>query len=255
MSSATDSPWWVRYRPSASPRARLFCFPYAGGSAGLFRPWPMKLPPTVEVVGLQLPGRENRLRESPPTDLAGTIEPMTAGLLPLLDRPCCFFGYSLGGLMAFEVARRLRGLNAAGPRRLIVAASEAPQCEHARNPPIHRRSDDEFVAELRRFGGTPEAVFKSSELLQAILPMLRADFQMLETYQYVEESLLDVPIAALGGLTDDEVTPDRLAGWSDQTRGGFTMQFFPGDHFFLKTSLEPLLAAVVREIESATSTN
>lgn len=245
-----DNPWWMRIQAVAEPRARLFCFPFAGGSAGLFRPWIGRLPPTVEMSALQLPGRENRLREPPLRRMTEAVEALTAALLPMLDRPFCFFGYSLGGLAAFETVRRLRRLGAPLPARLLIAAAEAPHCEHARTPPVHRLSDADFVAELRRFKGTPEIVLQTPELLGALVPMLRADFEMLETYVAADEPPPAVPIAAYGGAADDEVPPDKLAAWSEATSGGFSMQFFPGDHFFLKTSLDPLLAAVGRELES-----
>ncbi len=248
-SDRRDNPWWIRFQPIAEPRARLFCFPFAGGSAGLFRTWAGRFP-HVEVHALQLPGRENRLREPPLRRLHEAIEPLTEALAAWLDRPFALFGYSLGGLLAFETLRRLRRTGSPMPARLLIAAAEAPACEHARTPPVHLLSDDDFVAELRRFKGTPEIVLRTPELLQALLPMLRADFEMLETYAVADEPALNVPVTAYGGTVDEEVSPDKLAAWSDATTGSFSMQFFSGDHFFLKTSSESLLAAVAGELES-----
>jgi medium-chain acyl-[acyl-carrier-protein] hydrolase len=228
----------------------LFCFPFAGGSAGAFFNWSKHLPTDLEVRTLQLPGRESRHREAPLRSINVAAAEIVQSLDGILDRPFSFFGYSLGGLLAFETIRRLRAKNMPQPRRLFVAASSAPQCEHAAKPPIHLRSDAEFLDELRKFQGTPEAVLRNPELLNFLLPMLRGDFAMLETYVSRDEPPLSVPIAVYGGIDDPDVPPERLTGWSRQTSGGFTMQFFPGGHFFYKTALEPLLAQVGRELES-----
>jgi medium-chain acyl-[acyl-carrier-protein] hydrolase len=250
MPETVDSVWWVRTGASR-PRRRLFCFPFAGGSAGAFFNWNKHLPADLEVRTLQLPGRENRHRETPLRSIDEAAAEIVGSLAGLLDRPFSFFGYSLGGLLAFETVRRLRAKGLPQPRRLFIAASSAPQCEHAGNPPIHLRSDIEFLDELRKFQGTPEAVLRNPELLNFLLPMLRGDFAMLETYVCRDEPPLSVPIAVYGGIDDPDVPPERLTGWSRQTSAGFTMQFFPGGHFFYKTALEPLLAQVARELESA----
>ena len=250
MSETAESVWWVR-TGAARPRHRLFCFPFAGGSAGAFFNWSKHLPADLELRTLQLPGRESRHRETPLRSIDAAAAEVVGSLAGLMDRPFSFFGYSLGGLVAFETVRLLRAKGLSQPRRLLIAASSAPQCEHAGNPPIHLRSDVEFLDELRKFQGTPEAVMRNPELLNFLLPMLRGDFAMLETYVCRDESPLAVPIAVYGGIDDEEVPPERLTGWSRQTSAGFTMQFFPGGHFFYKTALEPLLAQVGRELESA----
>jgi medium-chain acyl-[acyl-carrier-protein] hydrolase len=250
MSETSENLWWVR-TGAAEPRHRLFCLPFAGGSAGAFFNWSKHLPSDLEVRTLQLPGRENRHREPPLRSIALAVEQIVGSLDGLLERPFSFFGYSLGGLVAFETIRLLRAKGLAQPRRLFIAAASAPQCDHAGNPPIHLRSDAEFLDELRKFEGTPEAVLRNPELLSFLLPMLRGDFAMLETYVCRDEPPLTVPIAVYGGIDDAEVPPEKLTGWSRQTSAGFTMQFFPGGHFFYKTALGPLLAQVAREVESS----
>src|SRR5262245_42942511 len=130
--------WWIRTSPPGDVRTRVFFFPFAGGSAGVFHGWQAKFPPGTATAALQLPGRENRLREPVIHSMAEAVERIVAAIEPLLDVPYCFFGYSLGGLMAFETARALRRRNRPQPLRLFVAATTAPQCDHARNPPVHR---------------------------------------------------------------------------------------------------------------------
>lgn len=167
-----------------------------------------------------------------------------------LDLPYAFFGYSLGSLVAFEATRALRRERLALPKRLFVAASPAPQHDHARNPLVHRLSDVDLISEMRRFGGTPDAVLANRELLNLLLPIIRADFELLETYRCEPEPPLEVPITAFGGIGDVEVAPHQLADWSEQTAAGFNLRFFPGDHFFLKSAQEQLLAAVALELQS-----
>jgi surfactin synthase thioesterase subunit len=228
----------------------MFCFPYAGGGASVFGGWSAQLPETIEVVALQMPGRESRLREPPlraMTDVVGQITPLIA---EHGDVPFVFFGYSLGALIAFETIRALRRAGFAVPRHFFVAASMAPHVKHADKPMIHRLPDERFYEGLRRYEGIPEALLANTEFMALMIPMLRADFEVLETYHFADEPLLNVPISAYGGLSDPEIGPDAIVAWNEQTAASFTVQFFPGDHFFLRTATKPLLAAVARELES-----
>lgn len=243
--------WWGRPKTAAVPQLRLFLFPYAGGGTRVFHGWSDEFPTSFDVRPLHWPGRDLRHREPGLTTMAAAVDQIVDSLRPLIDdRPFAFFGYSLGGLVAFETARRLRALALPQPRRLLVAASPAPHCEHAREPLVHRMTDDELVRELRRFKGTPEIVLQTPELLQLLLPVIRCDFSILETYRCAAEPLLAVPITAYGGLADDEVSPESLAAWSDHTSAGFQMRFFPGDHFFLKPAQAQLVEAIRRELQS-----
>lgn len=244
-----DNPWIVRSAPIPQPRMRLFCFPYAGGGASVFRSWSDALPEHIEICPIQFPGRENRLQEPPFTRLRPLIQTLAQVLLPHLNMPFAFFGHSMGALASFELALELRRQNAPRPVHLFVSGCRAPQLPRT-SPPTHQLPDTEFIDELRRFNGTPEAVLQNSELLDIFLPLLRADLAMSETYDYVAEEPLDLPISAFGGLHDDLVSSDGLAAWQDQTRSGFTLRQFPGDHFFLIGSREALLRAMQQDLSS-----
>jgi len=249
MSSDETKRSWFQRSPTTEARARLFCFAFAGGSAGVFRGW-SKAFSHVEIVAVQLPGRENRHRETMLVRMTDVVAELVAVLRETGDLPFAFFGYSLGSLIAFETARALRREKLALPKRLFVAASPAPEHDHARAPLVHQLSDVDLIAEMRRFGGTPDAILASRELLNLLLPIIRADFELLETYRCEAESPLEIPISAFGGIDDVEVAPHQLAEWSEQTSAGFSMRFFPGDHFFLKSAQEQLLAAVALELQS-----
>ncbi len=167
-------------------------------------------------------------------------------LQPALDRPFAFFGHSMGGLVAFEVARRLRE-QGQSPVHLFVSASRAPQLVRE-DRPIHVLPDHEFMDELRRLNGTPEEVLEHGELMGLLLPMIRADFTALETYRHVPGPPLDCPITALGGADDPSVGRTELQAWQRQTRAAFTLHLFPGDHFYLNSAEPAVLALVARAL-------
>jgi len=242
---ATVGSWIAGRKPNPRARVRLFCFPYAGGSALMFRTWSNALPADVEVCPVQLPGRSARLMERPFTDLSRLIEVLAQALAPLLDKPFAFFGHSLGALIGFELARRLRRQYGVNPVRLLVSAGRPPQVPH-RGAPIHNLPRKEFLAELRRLDGTLAEVFEHEELLEIILPLLRADFAVYETYVYSNEAPLNCPISTFGGLEDREISASDLEAWRDQTTAAFSLRMLPGDHFFLNTH-QPLLLRILSQ--------
>lgn len=224
---------------------RLFCFPYAGGAARIFRTWSDSLPKTVEVCPVELPGRGKQIRLAPFTRLQPLVQAIAQSLLPYLDQPFAFFGHSLGGLIAFELTHYLRQQYGLNPVHLFISGRRAPQIPDP-DPPIHELPDSEFLEELRRLNGTPQAVLENAELMQFVLPILRSDFTVLETYVYTPKSPLNCPISAFGGSDDPEATWDDLDGWRIQTRAAFSLRMLPGDHFFLH-SAERLLLPIIAE--------
>ncbi len=235
--------WIVRPRPRPAARLRLFCFSCAGGSAQVFVPWADGLPPTVEVCPVELPGHGRRFTETPFRRLPDLVEGLVKGLGVYLDRPFALFGHSLGALVAFELARGLRRLGRELPVQLFVSAYQAP---HLDNPEAttYKLPDRALVAKIQRLGGTPPQVLQEPELIDLILPVLRADFELLGTYRYGAEPALDCPIGAFGGLSDRIANRERLAAWQNHTSTDFTLQMFPGDHFFLQ-SVQPLFLGVL----------
>jgi len=232
--------------PKSNPRARLrlFCFPYSGGGASIFRTWPESLPEAVEVCAVQLPGRENRLREAPFTDVPGVVQTLAEVLRPYLTVPFAFFGHSLGALIGFELARQLRKQNVQSPIHLFVSGKRAPQIPD-RLPSVYQLPDSEFIEEMHhRYGGIPQAVLQSPGVMQIFLPLLRADFSMNDTYAYVDGKPLDCPISCFGGLYDPAVREEDLAGWRNQTKCSFTLRMIPGGHFFIHDASASLLHAL-----------
>lgn len=247
MITPTLDPWIQFWQPKPQARLRLFCFPYAGGGASIFCKWSETLLPGIEVCPVQLPGRESRLLEAPFSQVFSLLEPLAQALLPYMDMPCAFFGHSMGALIGFELARYLRRQHRLSPVHLFISARRAPQLL-ALDPPIHHLPEQEFVEKLRDLKGTPEEVLQNAELLQLLLPLLRADFAMCETYSYTPEEPLMCPITVFGGLQDDEVSRDMLTAWYKQTSSSFKLRFFVGNHFFLHTARVPLIQALCRDL-------
>ncbi len=239
--------WLKCYKPLPEAELRLFCFPYAGSGAISFRSWPDLLPPTVEVYAIELPGRGTRMKESLYTRMEPLVEAIAPALLSKLDKPFVFFGHSMGAIVAFECCRLLRKNYGLLPSRLFVSGRNAPHVPDP-DPAVHNASKAAFIEELRRFNGTPEEVLKSSALMELLLPILRADFEVLETYTYIAGPPLECAIAAFGGLEDLKTTADGLEAWREHTIDSFSLHKLSGDHFFINSAQSLLLKHITSYI-------
>jgi surfactin synthase thioesterase subunit len=225
---------------------RLFCVPHAGGGASAFRGWPERLGPGVETTIVQLPGRESRFREEPysrleaaASDLADAVIPYVAG-----GQQFAFFGNSLGGLIAFETLHEIRRRAAVNSVHLFVSACGAPHMPSPL-PPMGRLPDAELVEEVsKRYGGIPAAVLKDEEFLAAMLPTLRADICMLETYERTAPEPLSCPVTAFGGVRDRTVPAEHIQAWREQTSSPFTQIVLDEDHLYLQSARETLTARI-----------
>ncbi|MCA1852371.1 MAG: hypothetical protein LC647_08250 [Beggiatoa sp.] len=163
-----------------------------------------------------------------------------------MTTPFAFFGHSMGALIGFELARQLRRQHGPSPVHLFVSGRGAPQIPPP-EPPIHALPEPQFIAEVQHFNGTPTEVLQHPELMQLLIPTLRADFAVCETYTYTTDAPIDCSISAFGGLQDRKVSRERLEAWRDQSRASFSLCMFPGDHFFLHTA-EPLLLETIAQL-------
>ncbi len=238
--------WVSYYKPNPRAQLRIFCFPYAGGSASLFRTWADDLPSEIEVCPIQLPGREGRFKEQAYMSLPLLVQTLGNVLYPYLNMPFAFFGHSMGALFGFELARYLRKQAGPAPVHLFVSSHRAPQLPDP-HPPIHHLPDPAFIDALRRLNGTPQEVLANNELMELLLPQLRADFTLIETYQYIVEEPLTCPISAFGGVQDANVRREEIAAWQMQTTHDFSLHMLPGGHFFLHSNRSSLLQALSQE--------
>jgi len=213
----------------------------------IFRRWVDKMASSVEVCPVQLPGRGNRIREAPFRQMTPLVESLAEGLSPYLEGPFAFFGHSLGAIVGFELALKLQREGRRSPLHLFVSGRRAPNIPR-QHPITYNLPDEGFVEELKRLNGTPKEVLEHSELMQLMLPVLKADFEISETYEHSGEPLRGCPITAFGGKQDEDVPQDFLEAWQEHTTGPFKHRMLPGDHFFLHASEQLLLAAINQEL-------
>jgi medium-chain acyl-[acyl-carrier-protein] hydrolase len=248
----TINSWVTHSRRNPNAKLQLFCFPYAGGAASTFSSWSTSLTSEIEICPIELPGHGYRITERPFDRLEPLIKELACALLPYLDKPFAFFGHSMGGLVSFELAHKLRKDYNIRPVHLFISGRRAPQIPRS-NPPIHHLPEPKFLNELGRLNGTPRAVLENTELMKLFLPVLRADFTAIETYVYTPKPRLNCPITVLGGLQDFEVSCEDLEAWRDQTNANFSMQMFQGDHFFINSNQSTLLQFLNRELSAIAS--
>jgi medium-chain acyl-[acyl-carrier-protein] hydrolase len=249
--SFNSNNWFVCPQVKWEAETRLFLFPYAGGGPAVFHKWPAKLPNHLEGWITHYPGRGSRHNEPPLKQIISLVERLSQAIQPLLDKSFAFFGHSLGGLIAFELTRHLRRNNLPQPQILFVSACGAPHIPDP-HPSIHLLPDSDFVNSLQQLNGIPSELLQQDDVLQMLLPMLRADFEAMERYIYTSDnSPLRCPIVAFGGLDDVRVSRERVEGWGLHTNATFSSQYFPGDHFFINTARDSVIASIVAEVTSS----
>ncbi|QNP66629.1 thioesterase II family protein [Streptomyces genisteinicus] len=229
---------------------RLLCLPYAGGSPVMYRTWDEALADTADVLPVCLPGRAHRWGEPLRHDLHRIADDVAEAAAPLQrDLPLALFGYSLGALLAFEVARRLtrRGRP---PLLLVVAACAPPRSREALSPK-HTLPDEEFIAVLRQMGATPQAILDDEEMLSLLLPMLRSDFALADRYRRTPGPALSVPVVALAGRDDPEAGPEVMSGWARETHQPLRRLDLDGGHLFIEERRPEVVALVRSALRSA----
>lgn len=239
--------WVVIPCPNRNAELRLFCFSYAGGSPHIFRHWTEKIPSWVEVCTIQLPGRGNRIFETPYMRISPLISDLAEQLESFDDKPFACFGHSMGALLAFEWIRALRRSKRNLPEIMLFSGCIAPQI-YDKEKPLYALPDDELTVELEKLGGTPTELLENAELMELVLPTLRADFELLHFYEYAPEPPFDVPFAVFGGDEDKDVGFDRLEAWREQTKSDFSIEIFAGNHFYLHESEDDLLKVINKNL-------
>jgi len=226
------SNWFHVYESRTSARARLFCFAHAGGPAATYRPWRAIAPDDVEIVAIELPARRARIAEPPLLSITAIIDALAPVIERHLDLPYALFGHSMGAIVAFELARRIRHRGWTAPRHLFVSGARAPQLTRA--PDLHALPRDAFLAAVVALGGLPAALAAERELMDMVMPSLRADFTAIETWRYSAAPPFEYPITTFGGSDDPRVDSNHLQAWSEHTTMTFRSQIFPGGHFYLE---------------------
>ena len=231
------------------PRLRLFCLPFAGGGAALYRSWMQRLAPDIDVVPIELPGRGTRLAEPPTSDMKLLADALVRAMEPLFDVPVALFGHSMGARIAFELAHRFDGRIV----HLFASASLTPGTmpRYAGGPdrrPTVQLDDAEFKQRLISIGGTPAEILADDEMMARVLPLVRADFTLLEGHRPAPDTRVTCPITLFLGDRDPGVPPAEAAHWRDLTRAAFRSIEFSAGHFYLDSHRDPILAELQRAL-------
>lgn len=237
-----NSPWIVS-RPNRNARLRLFCFPFAGGAATQFASWQAELGDEIQVCAIQPRGRGGRFQETPLTEWTSLINELLKVLSENDDVPYAFFGHSLGGLMAFELARACAASHLPSPRHLFISATNAPRIALDR-PDITRMDDSALKARLRDYNGTPGEVLNNHELMDLLLPVIRADLTLLQNYRYHPQERLQIPLSIMVGNKDPHIDYQAFGTWREETTGPFSHHTFTGDHFYIQSERDRVLQKV-----------
>ncbi|GIG88303.1 thioesterase II family protein [Plantactinospora endophytica] len=237
--------WFLRY--AAAPRAtlRLVCFPHAGGGAAAYRRWAELVPESIEVIGVQYPGRQNRYGEPVIDDMTTLVDEIVAAAERELSGPVALFGHSMGAVVAFEVARRWQAGDSITVRRLFASAGPAPSAR--RSLGVHLRDDDGLVAYVRELGGDAE-LLELDEIRQLTLPMVRSDLRLIETYRYAAGEPLNCPVTAFVGDRDHTFTTADARHWVLHTSAGLEVRSLPGGHFYLDDQADRLVPMLVERL-------
>ncbi|MES2758529.1 MAG: alpha/beta fold hydrolase [Pseudomonadota bacterium] len=244
-----QNPWLVR-KPGPAGRFRLYCFSYAGGNATTFARWQGALGPEIDVCAIQLPGRGARIGEACMTsfpELARAIAELVGSNAPA---PFAFFGHSLGSVLGFEVARCCMRAGLAMPVHLFASGCEAPR-HFGGADGMHLLPDDELIEKLSLYNGTPRELLQHRELMSLVLPAVRGDFALVDSYVYRPATPLPAPITVLAGRADPHVKAPQLQDWHGETAGACDVHWFDGDHFFIHQQGEAVLDCVRNVLEGA----
>lgn len=228
---------------------RLVCFPHAGGSAQLFRGWSARLPLDVEVLATQYPGRQERIADPFPVGMDELADALVRHLEPYLAEPFGLFGHSMGSSLAYETAVRIQSRYGLSPLRLMVSGRSAPH--RARYTGLYERDDETLIAGVRRLGDLGSEAYDIPEPRELLLPALRADYRLIETYRPRPGATVDAPITAYVGDADPGCVMDDVLAWADlTTTGDFAVRSYPGDHFYLARQEAALVADITKDLEA-----
>lgn len=240
--------WVRRFCPSDKAEIRLICFPHAGGSAAAFRAWPRLYAPGIEICAIQYPGRADRLNEPFVCDMGTAVSRIAEEVELLSDVPYAFFGHSMGGAIAYETACLLQARGSVLPEHIFISARQPPMHHH--RGIVHTLSDSQIAEELLRLSSSNKDLLSEPELMALMMPIIRSDYRLIETYVPEKPAILPIPITVLLGAEDDEVTVEQARDWGECTDREVSVFQFPGDHFYFVDQSLDVAKLVVSKLQS-----
>lgn len=245
--SFNSEKWLANRREVPGSRLRLFCFPFGGGGASVFSSWQKGVPANIEICPVQPPGRENRLSEAPITRMPQMVLQLVEVLAPYLNLPFALYGHSVGALICFELARQLRRQGLRSPQWLFVSGHPSPDLPR-RRPKVSHLARPELIKALREHFEVAPELLDNQDLLDFILPTLRADYELVETYAYQEEPPFEFPVSVFGGSRDPEAKEDEILAWRKHTTGPFRTKILEGNHMFINNAREALVGEISKDL-------
>lgn len=231
--SVQKNRWFYVPKPNPNARLRLFCFHYAGGIAEMYHKWGEEIDQDIELCSIQLPGHSTRGAESPFRDMNALIEELGVIMQPYINKPFAFLGHSMGAMILFDYVQYLIKYNQPLPNHLFIAARKAPN-KPSFHPHLHMLSDDEMIEFVRGLDVRPDVIMNDIGLLKKSIPTVKADFEMVEKWEYdVNTITTQIPITVFGAYDDEYVTKEELELWREFTYASFMAHYFEGDHFFI----------------------
>tara|TARA_B100000614_G_scaffold254860_1_gene270928 strand:- start:132 stop:878 length:747 start_codon:yes stop_codon:yes gene_type:complete len=234
-----NHPWYLEYKKNPHAAMRLFCFHHSGGGASAFFPWLDKLSSSIEMIAIQLPGRENRFSEPLTNNLQHIITSLREGFELYKEKPFFTFGHSLGGLISFEFIKSIHQFYSLYPRCMIISATKAAHMPF-RMKPLSSLDDETLKKEVQTYNGIEESILENDELLELFLPIIRSDFSIYESYHPKDSTPLPCDILVFSGCEDSSVNAEEIQGWAAYTTGKFEHTPFPGGHFFIKNHIKSI---------------
>lgn len=231
----TTNNWFYVPYPLKDKKIKVFCFPHAGGNAYFFRDWGVKFAPSAEIIGINFPGRSTHFYAAPINEMGKLVCELIKVLIPLISdgSPYIFLGHSLGALVAYETALKIRMLSLPMPKQLILSSYKAPHIRYT-DELISNLSNIEIANNLsKKYGYFDQEIINNEALLKFVMVALRADIMIHESYNYKASSPLDIPFYIYGGSEDYHISSESLREWKRHTLSLFSLHEIEGNHFFL----------------------
>lgn len=230
-------------------KLKLFLLPYAGGSTAVYYRWAKYFGDDIEIFPVELSGRGKRFDERLYENFNSIVDDITGMVIKQIqDSKYAIFGHSMGSLLTFGVCKKLIGEGYEEPVHVFVSGRYPPHVKNERK--IYHLPDQEFIDEIIKLGGSDKALFENKELLAIFLPILRADYKIIETYDYQEDEFkLNCGITAFHGKNDPNVSFESMLEWRSYTKKPFSIYQYEGDHFFINKFTEEIIQIIKDKVE------